>query len=339
MATKKATGKKSTSSRNTAAKKTTTKSKAKSVATKTTSVKPVKATKAEAITKFSVAESPFPKNLANIILAELLGTFILTIVAMTAFSVSPFMTSMSGVLGSWLVDPLFIGLVLMIVVMGVGSISGAHINPAVTFGFWAMRRTKTLMVPVYWLSQFLGALLAIGVANVMTNGQFAISLASFGQFNVPLFFIELIGAAIFMFGIAGVASRNDLSAGSKAFGVGLSLSIALVAGVSMLSMVQKADYDRYVENMTNLQQTGTQAQPEVSRTLEVNGPVINPAVSLAVREDKTSIYRVIQKAAEEEEKKAAPSRFGLEVIVGTLVGAALGGNLFLLVAYRPKDEV
>lgn len=225
MATKKATGKKSTSSRNTAAKKTTTKSKAKSVAAKTTVEKPAKAVKAEAITKFSASESPFPTNLANIILAELLGTFILTLVAMTAFSVSPFMTSMSGVLGSWLVDPLFIGLVLMIIVMGVGAISGAHINPAVTFGFWAMRRTKTIMVPIYWISQFLGALLAVGVANVMTNGQFAISLANFGSFNVPLFFIELIGAAIFMFGIAGVASRKDLSAGAKSFGIGLSLTI------------------------------------------------------------------------------------------------------------------
>jgi len=32
------------------------------------------------------------------------------------------------------------------------------------------------------------------------------------------------------------------------------------------------------------------------------------------------------------------SRFSLEVIAATLIGAALGGNLFLLVNYRNKDE-
>jgi aquaporin Z len=324
MATKKASAKKSTSSRATAAKKSPVK--------KTTSVSA--ATKKAPVATRKVEKPLFPVNLPNIILSELLGTFLLTIVAVTAFSVSPFAASTAGVLGSWLVDPLFIGLTLMVLVMGLGVISGAHVNPAVTFGFWAMRKIKTVMVPVYWLSQFLGALLAIGVMNIMTNGQFTISLASFTQFNIPLLFIELIGTAIFMFGIAGVASRSDISNGAKAFGVGTSLAVALVAGASMLVLVQKADYKKYTD--TASKSTSSTASVKIERPLSINSAVLNPAVALAVREDSSIVTRIEGSTA--DTTKTEPSRFGLEVIVGSLIGAALGGNLYLLVAYRPKNE-
>lgn len=327
MATKKASAKKSTSSRTTAAKKTTVK-------------KPVTTTSVAANTSKKVTalpikaeKAPFPKNLPNIVLSELLGTFILTIVAMTAFAVSPFAASTAGVVGSWLIDPLFIGLTLMLLVMGLGAVSGAHINPAVTFGFWTMRRIKTIMVPVYWLSQFLGALLAVGTMNVMTNGKFIISLASFTQFNIPLLFIELIGAAILMFGIAAVANRNDISNGSKAFGVGMSLAIGLIAGTSMLFLVQKADYQKYSEAASSVTSASTL---KVERPLSINSPVLNPAVALAVREDSSIVTRIENSTA--DTTKREPSRFGLEVIVGSLIGAALGGNMYLLVAYRPKNE-
>jgi len=328
MATKKASAKKSTSSRATAAKKTTIKKPVTtaSAAASTTKKAPVLSRKAD--------KSMFPANLPNIILSELIGTFVLTIVAVTAFGVSPFAASTAGVLGSWVVDPLFIGLTLMVLVMGLGAISGAHVNPAVTFGFWAMRRIKSVMVPVYWLSQFLGALLAIGVVNVMTNGQFTISLGSFSQLNVPLLFIELIGTAIFMFGIASVASRSDISNGTKALGVGTSLAIGLIAGASMLMLVQKADYKKYTDAASSTSATTSAAK--VERPLYVNSAVLNPAVALAVREDSSIAKRIENSSA--TDTKTEPSRFGLEVILGSLIGAALGGNLYLLIAYRPKNE-
>lgn len=329
MATKKASAKKSTSSRATAAKKTTVKKKPAVTA----------AASASAVKKAPVVvrkeKQLFPLNLPNIILSELLGTFILTLVVATAFGISPFAASTAGVLGSWVIDPLFIGLTLMILVMGLGAISGAHINPAVTFGFWAMRRIKTVMVPVYWLSQFLGALLAVGVLNVMTNGQFVMSIASFTQFNIPLLFIEIIGTAIFMFGIAGVASRSDVSNGAKAFGVGTALTIGLIAGMSMLVLVQKADYKKYTDAASSSTSGST---PKVERPLYVNGPVLNPAVALGVREDSSIAQRIDGSSSTESTTKNESSRFGLEVIVGSLIGAALGGNLYLLVAYRPKNE-
>jgi glycerol uptake facilitator-like aquaporin len=190
------------------------------------------------------------------------------------------------------------------------------------------------MVPVYWLSQFLGALLAIGVVNVMTNGQFTISLGSFTQLNMPLLFIELIGTAIFMFGIASVASRNDISNGTKALGVGTSLAIALIAGASMLMLVQKADYKKYTDAASG--SSAATSTAKVERPLYVNSAVLNPAVALAVREDSSIVKRI--ENSTDTSTKTEPSRFGLEVVLGSLIGAALGGNLYLLIAYRPKNE-
>lgn len=328
MATKKATASKSTSSRASSTAKKTTASK------KTTTSEAAKVSSPKIVQK-----SVFPANIANIILAELVGTFILTIVAITAFAVSPFAASMSGVLGAWLVDPLFIGLTLMLLVMGIGAVSGAHVNPAVTFGFWSMRRIKTVMVPVYWASQFLGVLLAIGVASIITNGQFAVNAASFSQLNWSLLFVELIGTAVFMFGIAGVASREDLKSGAKAVGVGMALTIGLIAGISLLTVAQKADYKKYSDDATAAQSAQTDAAnaatPTLSRTLSVDGPVLNPAVALAIHEDSSIANRITQSTSTD---KKEPTRFGLETILGGLIGAALGGNLFLLVAYRQKNE-
>ncbi|MEO8289526.1 MAG: aquaporin [Gaiellaceae bacterium] len=52
------------------------------------------------------------------------------------------------------------GLILAIMVSAVGHISGAHFNPAVTFGFLVTRRIAPLLAASYWVAQLLGALSA-----------------------------------------------------------------------------------------------------------------------------------------------------------------------------------
>ena len=87
--------------------------------------------------------------------AEAIGTFILV-----------FTWTGAVVFGdiSGHVTPLGIGLVFGLVVMALvytlGDISGAHINPAVTLGFWASGQFKAKQVVPYILSQCSGALLA-----------------------------------------------------------------------------------------------------------------------------------------------------------------------------------
>ncbi|MBP7837526.1 aquaporin, partial [Candidatus Saccharibacteria bacterium] len=65
------------------------------------------------------------------LLAELVGTFILTIVAIAG-----------GV-------PLVVGFTMIVLVLVLGIVSGAHVNPAVTIGLWSIKKFEGRKVPFY----------------------------------------------------------------------------------------------------------------------------------------------------------------------------------------------
>jgi aquaporin Z len=88
-------------------------------------------------------------------LAEMLGTFALTTVdaggAMVAF-MDPRVSFASRSAAS--------GLLVASMCYALSNVSGAHFNPAVTFGFALRRVFPWRFVPGYWLAQVLGAVLA-----------------------------------------------------------------------------------------------------------------------------------------------------------------------------------
>jgi aquaporin NIP len=59
------------------------------------------------------------------------------------------------------------GLVVLVMIYTFGDISGAHLNPAVTMGFWAARRLPGRDVFPYLASQTAGALIASGVLRFL----------------------------------------------------------------------------------------------------------------------------------------------------------------------------
>jgi aquaporin Z len=59
------------------------------------------------------------------------------------------------------------GLIVLAMIYTFGDISGAHLNPAVTIGFWAARRLPGRDVFGYVASQVVGALLASGVLRFL----------------------------------------------------------------------------------------------------------------------------------------------------------------------------
>ena len=63
--------------------------------------------------------------------------------------------------------PLAWGLTISVMIFSMGRLSGAHFNPAVTLAFAVTRRIAPAQVLVYWASQFLGGLIAVGLLAIL----------------------------------------------------------------------------------------------------------------------------------------------------------------------------
>ncbi|MBN2584931.1 MAG: MIP family channel protein [Planctomycetes bacterium] len=94
--------------------------------------------------------------------AEAMGTFALVFAGCGAVVVN----DATGALGHVGVSLVF-GLVVMAMIYSVGNVSGAHLNPAVTLGFWAARRLRIGLVPRYVLAQCLGAVAGAALLRVL----------------------------------------------------------------------------------------------------------------------------------------------------------------------------
>ncbi len=208
------------------AKKTTTKARSTTAKPSTTKVTTVKATSAP-VAVSSVTRGRNKTFIAAALIGEFVGTFLLTVAFL-------------GTKG----DPLYLGFALAGIVLMVGTLSGAHVNPAVTVGAWVTRKITSLRAIGYIVAQILGATMAFAVLNMFLNaapqadsqsaammGQSAPQLFKLAELTSKnewaVFFVELIAASIFTFAVAGARQiANDRVAKALTIGFGI-----LVAGV------------------------------------------------------------------------------------------------------------
>lgn len=163
-------------------------------------------------------------SLSKAAIAELLGTFTLVFVGMLAGSAAPSIGPIAPALGH--------GLVLVGIIFVYGHISGAHVNPAVTLGLLVGGKVKIDKAVVYWIAQFVGAILAAVVVNmIIADGAIAgqtkgsLTDASVGS-------AALLEAILTFFLVTAVyqAAVYGKAGNGAAVAIGLTLAAAIIAG-------------------------------------------------------------------------------------------------------------
>jgi aquaporin NIP len=133
-------------------------------------------------------------------IAESIGTFALVFAGTGAVVVN----DISGKLTHVGVSLTF-GLVVMAMIYAVGDVSGAHLNPAVSVGFWVARRLPGRSVAPYLLSQCVGALAASGLIRALFDSPTLGATRPAGSASQS-FLLETVLTALLMFVILSVAS-------------------------------------------------------------------------------------------------------------------------------------
>lgn len=160
------------------------------------------------------------------VIAETFGTYCLVFAGTGAIVINDIHGSVSHV-----GIALTFGLIVTAMIYSVGEISGAHINPAVTIGFWIARRFEGRHVIPYIGGQLVGALLASmtlralfweheGLGGTLPAGSWQQS-----------FVLEFLLTAILMFVILQVSQGSQSTRAMAGVAIGATVGLeAMFAG-------------------------------------------------------------------------------------------------------------
>src|SRR5205085_2882109 len=120
------------------------------------------------------------------------------------------------------------GLVVLAMIYTVGDISGAHLNPAVTIGFWIARRLPGRELVPYLASQITGALIASGLLRLLfPQSKFLGATLPAGS-DLQSFILEVVLTFLLMLTILNV------STGAKEKGITAGIAIGAVIGLEAM---------------------------------------------------------------------------------------------------------
>ena len=179
-------------------------------------------------------------KITNKMLAECLGTFVLVLGGCG--------TALFGHVG-FLGVAIAFGLTVIAMAYGIGHVSGAHLNPAVSFGVWVNGRMSLKDMLLYWVAQIVGAVIAgavllciwkaagLGQTGVFaSNGygaEFAAATGNADYLSVSCggaFLVEALLTFVFLMVILGA---TDERSNTKAAGLAIGLTLVLIHLVSI----------------------------------------------------------------------------------------------------------
>ena len=166
--------------------------------------------------------------------AEFIGTYFMVFCGTAAIVVN----DLNGGVVTHVGVSLVFGLVVAAVIYAVGDTSGAHINPAVTIGFWVARRFPGARVAPYIASQVAGALAASLTVKLLFAPHATLGATLPSGSALQSLILEVILTFILMFVILNVstgAKEKGLFAGIAIGGV-VALEALFAGPVSGASM-------------------------------------------------------------------------------------------------------
>ena len=168
--------------------------------------------------------------------SELFGTFLLVLVAVGGGMVSARFGN-AVPYGAKVVAP---ALMVLAIILFMGAVSGAHLNPAVSISFALRGNFPWKRVPAYIVAQFLGAILATLLlwALIGKQGSAGLTLPGHGISTGTAMLWELVLTAGLVSTILGTASGAQNLGPIAALGVGSYIALAglwgsPVSGASM----------------------------------------------------------------------------------------------------------
>jgi aquaporin Z len=156
--------------------------------------------------------------------AEILGTFALVFAGTGAIVIN----EVSGGAITHVGIALTFGLIVLAMIYTVGDISGAHLNPAVTIGFWAAQRLPGRDILSYVGSQCAGALLASGLLRVLFPRNQLLGATLPAGPDWQSFVLEVVLTFLLMLTILNV------STGAKEKGITAGIAVGAVIGLEAI---------------------------------------------------------------------------------------------------------
>jgi len=156
--------------------------------------------------------------------AEFLGTFALVFAGTGAIVINE--VSSGAITHAGIA--LTFGLVVMAMIYTVGDISGAHLNPAVTVGFWAARRFPGRAIAPYLMSQSAGALTASALLRILFPQNRLLGATIPAGSELQSFILECVLTFLLMLTILNV------STGAKEKGITAGIAIGAVIALEAM---------------------------------------------------------------------------------------------------------
>jgi aquaporin Z len=130
------------------------------------------------------------------------------------------------------------GFAIVAMAYGIGSISGCHVNPAVSLGVFIAGRMSAREMVLYWIAQFSGALVGAGIlasiAGVASGlGHNGWGPGYLGEFSMQAALtFEIVMTAIFVIVILGSTSV-EAPVGFAGLAIGITLAVIHIVGIQV----------------------------------------------------------------------------------------------------------